>query len=60
MADESGEFSTHVRIDISISVTPMTAIFPRQVYLEELAQIKLIKQVLVTLARRNHATLKRC
>ena len=37
IADESGEFSTHVRIDIRIdisisSITPMTIKFPRQVY----------------------------
>ena len=51
MADRGGEFSffqgIHVRIDISISVRPMITKFAKQVHLQDLAQMRLIKQVLV-------------
>ena len=51
MADRGGEFSffqgIHVRIDISISVRPMITKFAKQVHLQDLAQMRLITQVLV-------------
>ena len=56
MADQGGDLSffqgIHVRIDteidISISIRPMTARFGKQVLLEELTPIRVIKQVLMT------------
>ena len=36
-----------IRIDISISIRPMTTKFDKQVYLQDLPQMRLIKQVLV-------------
>ena len=55
MADRGGEFSffssTHVRIDIridiSISIRPVTTKVDKQIHLEELTQITLIEQFLV-------------
>ena len=55
MADQGSEFSffwsTHVRIDIridiSISIRPVTTKVDKQVHLEELTQITLIEQFLV-------------
>ena len=39
----------NIRIDISISISPMTTKFGKLVHLKELAPIRLIKWVLVTL-----------
>ena len=55
MADRGGEFSffqgTHVRIDIridiSISLSPIITKSNKQVHLHDMAQRRLIKQVLV-------------
>ena len=55
----SGEFSfledTHVkidkRIDISISVTLKTTKFEKHLHLQELTQMSLIRQVMVTSSR---------
>ena len=66
MVERGGEFSffqgIHVRIDIradiSISITPMIVKFGKQVYLQDLTQMKLIKQVLVTLLWQDHAKTK--
>ena len=44
-----------IKIDISISIRNMTARFGKQVRLEELTQIRLIKQVLV---KRHHVNIK--
>ena len=57
MADLGSEFtffqdihvSSDTRIDISISIRPMTTKFAKKIHLQELTQIKLTKQVLVTL-----------
>ena len=55
MADRGGKFSffqgIHARIDIidiSISIGPMITKFGNKVHLQDLAQMRLIKQVLVT------------
>ena len=56
MVDQGGEFSIfqsiHVRfgtrIDISISIRPMTTKFGKQAHLQDLTQMRLIKQVLMT------------
>ena len=61
MADRSGEFSffqgTHVRIDIRIdiyiSIRPMISKFSKQVHLQDLTQMGLIKLVLVTSLRQD-------
>ena len=53
MADRGVEFSffqgIHVRIDVrvdnSISIRPMITIFGKQVHLQDLTQMRLIKQV---------------
>ena len=45
-----------IRIDISISIRPMTTKFDKQVYLQDLPQMRLIKQVLVTSLRQDHVT----
>ena len=47
-----------IRIDISISIRPMTIKFGRQIHLEqkELTQMRLIKQVLVTSSRQDYVT----
>ena len=45
-----------IRIDISISIRPMNTKFDKQVYLQDLPQMRLIKQVLVTSLRQDHAT----
>ena len=37
-----------IRIDISVSIRPMTIKFGKQVHLQESTQMKLIKQLLVT------------
>ena len=59
MVDRGGEFSffqgIHVRIDIktdiSISIRPMITKFGKQVHLQDLTQMKVNRQVLVTLLR---------
>ena len=64
MADRSGEFSffqgihvrIDIRIDISISIKPMTTIFGKQLHLQGLTQMKLIKQGLVTSLCQDHMT----
>ena len=56
MVDRGGKFSffqgihrrIDIRIDISISTRPMTTKFGKQVYLQELSQMKLTKKMLVT------------
>ena len=60
----SGEFSfvqgIHVRFDItlniSISIKPMTTKFDKQVHLQELIQLRQIKQVLVTSSHQHSVT----
>ena len=64
MADQGGEFSfiqgirvsVDIRIDISISITPIITKFDKQVHLQDLAQMRLIKQVLVKSLRQDHVT----
>ena len=54
MADRGGEFSFfHVKIDISISVKPITNKFGKQVHLEKLTQIRLVKHELMTSSRQD-------
>ena len=63
MTDRGGEFTFfqgsqvifNIRTDISISIKPITK-FGKQVHLQDLTQIRLIKQVLVTLLRQDHVT----
>ena len=64
MVDRGGEFSffqdIHVtidkRIDISVSVRPMIPQVGNQVHLQNLTQMRLIKQVLMTSLRQDHVT----
>ena len=64
MEDRGGEFSFFqgiyvrfdIRIGISISVRPMTTKFGKQVHLQDLTQMILIKQVLVTSLLQDHVT----
>ena len=64
MTDRGGEFSflqgILVRIDIRIYITnfirPVITKFGKQVHLQDLIQIRLIKQVLVTSLLQDHAT----
>ena len=64
MTDRGGEFTFfqgihvifNIRTDISISIKPITTKFGKQVHLQDLTQIRLIKQVLVTLLRQDHVT----
>ena len=64
MAEWDGEFSffqeihvrTDLRIHILVSIRPMTTKFKKQVYLGELTQTRLIKQVMVMLSRRDRVT----
>ena len=64
MADRGGEFrffqGIHVRIDITIdiliSIKPIIAKFGKQLHLQDLAQMRLIKQLLVTLSHQYHGT----
>ena len=64
MADRGGELSffqgIHVRTDIginiSISIRPITTKYGKQVHISELAQMGLLKQVLVTPSRQDHVT----
>ena len=50
----------HVRIDIRIGISsfirPLTTKFDKQVHLQDLTQLRLIKQVLVTSLRQDHVT----
>ena len=56
MADQGSEFSfvrsvhvrINIRIDISISIRPITSKFGKQVHLEEFTQMRKMKQVLMT------------
>ena len=62
--DRGGEFSffqgDHVRIDmkidISVSIRPMTTKFGEQAHPQGLILVRLIKQVLVTSLRQDHVT----
>ena len=56
MADRGSEFSFFrgIRIDVFISVWPMTTNVGRQVHLEEFTQMRLIKQVLLTSSHQDH------
>ena len=64
MTDRGGEFTIfqgihvifNIRTDISISIKLITTKFGKQVHLQDLTQIRLIKQVLVTLLRQDHVT----
>ena len=64
MADRGGEFrffqGIHVRIDITIdiliSIKPIIAKFGKQLHLQDLAQMRLIKQLLATLSHQYHVT----
>ena len=64
MADRGGEFNffsdVHVRIDIKIDISifirPMTSIFDKQIHSEELTQMRLIQQVLVTPSGQDQVT----
>ena len=60
MADWGGELNfsqgIYVRIDISISIRPMTTKFGKQIHVQDLTKMRLIKQVLVTSLRQNHVT----
>ena len=64
LVDQSYEFSffwdIHVRINeriyISISIRPMKTKFGKQLHLEELTQVRLMKQVLVMSPGQNHVT----
>ena len=44
----------NLKIDISLSIRPMTTKFGKQVHLQESSQMRLIKQVLVTTSRQDH------
>ena len=62
MADEGGEFSfsqgihvsSDIRTDFSISMRLMTIKFRKQVHLQDLTQMRLFKQVLVTSLRQDY------
>ena len=64
MAERCSEFSffqsIHVtidlRIDISISIKPIITKLGKQVHLQDLTQMRLIKQVLVTSLRQGEVT----
>ena len=43
-----------IKIDISISIRPMTTKFGKQLHLEELTKIRLIKQVLLMSSRQDY------
>ena len=45
-----------IRIDVSISIRPLTNKFGKQVHLEKLTQLRLISQVLVTLSHQDRVT----
>ena len=63
MADRSGEeFSIFqgiyvrfdIRIDMSMSIRPVITKFGKQVHLQDLTQMRIIKQILVTPLRQDH------
>ena len=64
MVDQGSEFSffqsidvrINKRIDMSISIRPMITKFGIQVHLQNLIQMRLIMQELVTSLHRNHLT----
>ena len=64
MADRGEEFSffqdihvrIDIRIDISISIRPMTTKFGKQLHLQDLTQMRLIQKVLVTSLFQYHVT----
>ena len=64
MADQVGEFSffqdiqvtIDKRIDIFISIRPMTTKFGKQIHLQDLTQIRRIRQVLVTSLCQDYVT----
>ena len=64
MTDRGGGFSffqgihvsINIRIDISISIRPVATKFGKQVHVEELTQMRIIKQVLVKPSRQDHTT----
>ena len=64
MTDRDGEFSflqgilvrIDIRIYIAIFIRPVITKFGKQVHLQDLIQIRLIKQVLVTSLLQDHAT----
>ena len=64
MADRGSEFNffhdihvrIDIRIDITISIRPMTTKFGKQVHLQDLNQMILIKQGLVTSLCQDHVT----
>ena len=64
MAIRGGEFSffrsihveADIRNDISISIRPMTTKLGKQIHLEKLIQMRLIKQILVTSSHQDHVT----
>ena len=65
MADCGGEFSflhliqvrIDIRIDISIPMRPLITKFGNQVHLQDLTQMRLIKQVLMIMSlRQDHVT----
>ena len=47
---------TDIRIDISISIGPISIEFGKQVYLQELSQMGIIKQMLVMPSLQDHVT----
>ena len=51
---------TGMRTNISIFIRPMITKLDRQVYLENLAHMRLTKQVMVTPSCQGHVTLKSC
>ena len=64
MKNQGAEFSifrgTHVRFDIRINISifliSMITRFCKQVHLQDLIQMRLIKQILVMSLRQDHAT----
>ena len=64
MVDRGSEFSffrcihvkIDIRIDIFISIKPTASKFGKQVYLEELTQMNLFLQILVTSSNQDHLT----
>ena len=64
MVHLSGEFNffqgiherIDIRIDISISIKPMTTKFVKQVHLQDLTQMRLMNQMLVISLPQDHVT----
>ena len=62
MVDRDGELSffqgihvkIDIRVDIAISMRPKITKFGKQVHLQDMTQMRLIKQVLVTPLRQDH------